>query len=126
MPARSWRSLEGLDGRLRLRYEGRTINAQKVTPTPAFLRNGQGDLATPLLSPAGAYHSNRRLAATLKSLDSTKEDEEDQAGMTSAASTASTPAAAPPHKPTFLQRGDLESQGKETSLRAIERELGIH
>ena len=45
--------LEGLDGRLRVRHDGRIINTQEAPPSPVFLRNGQGDSATPLLSPAG-------------------------------------------------------------------------
>ena len=58
--------LEGLDGRLRVRHEGRIINAQEASPSPVFLRNGQGDSATPLASPAGANYSDQRWAATLK------------------------------------------------------------
>ena len=34
--------LEGLDGRLRVRHEGRIINAQEAPPSPVFLRNGHG------------------------------------------------------------------------------------
>ena len=74
--------LEGLDGRLRVRHEGRIINAQEAPPSPVFLRNGQGDSATPLLSPAGAYYSDQRWAATLKALDSRTADEEHQVGLT--------------------------------------------
>ena len=51
--------LEGLVGRLRVRHEGRIINAQEAPPSPVFLRNGQGDSATPLASPAGAYYSDQ-------------------------------------------------------------------
>ena len=34
--------LEGLDGRLRVRHEGRIINAQEAPPSPAVLRNRPG------------------------------------------------------------------------------------
>ena len=122
--------LEGLDGRLSLQHEGHIIASQEAPPSPAFLRNGQGDTATPLLSPAGAYYSDHRWAATLKALDSRAADEEGQAGMTGAASTASTPATVPPRKPTFLQKerwkAIQKARRKGMSLRAIERELGIH
>ena len=122
--------LEGLDGRLRVRHEGRIINAQEAPPSPVFLRNGQGDSATPLLSPAGAYYSDQRWAATLKALDSRAADEEDQAGMIGGASAALTPATVPPRKPTFLQKERWKAIQKARrngmSLRAIERELGIH
>ena len=67
---------------------------------------------------------------TLKSLDSRAADEEDQAGMTGGASAALTPATVPPRKPTFLQKerwkAIQKAMRKGMSLRAIERELGIH
>ena len=96
--------LEGLDGRLRVCREGRIINAQEAPPSPVFLRNGQGDSATPLLSPAGAYYPDRRWAATLKSLDSRTADEGHQVGFTGGAPASSTPATVSPRKPTFLQK----------------------
>ena len=50
--------------------------------------------------------------------------------MTSAAFTASTPATVPPRKPTFLEKerwkAIQKALRKGVSLRAIERELGIH
>ena len=122
--------LEGLDGRLRVRHEGRIINAQEAPPSPVFLRNGQGDSATPLLSPAGAYYSDQRWAATLKALDSRTADEEHQVGLTGGTPASSTPATISPRKPTFLQKerwkAIQKAMRKGMSLRAIERELGIH
>ena len=122
--------LEGLDGRLRVRHEGRIIAAQEAPPSPAFLRNGQGDSATPLLSPAGAYYSDQRWAATLKALDSRTADEEHQVGLTGGTPASSTPATISPRKPTFLQKerwkAIQKARRKGMSLRAIERELGIH
>ena len=105
-------------------------NAQEAPPNPAFLRNGHGDSATPLASPAGADHSDQRWATTLKSLDSRAADEEDQAGMTGGASAALTATTVLPRKPTFLQKerwkAIQKAMRKGMSLRAIERELGIH
>ena len=126
--------LDGLDGRLRVRHEGRIINAQEAPPSPVFLRNGhaglQGGSATPLPSPAGTSRLDRRWAATLKSLNSSAASEEDQAGMTGGAPAASTPATVPPRKPTFLQKERWKAiqiaKRKGMSLRAIQRELGIH
>ena len=122
--------LEGLDGRLRVRHEGRIINAREAPPSPAVLRNGHGDSATHLASSAGANHSDQRWATTLKSLDSRAADEEDQAGMTGGASTALTPATVPPREPIFLRKerwkAIQKAMRKGMSLRAIERELGIH
>ncbi len=122
--------LEGLDGRLRVRHEGRIIDAQEAPPSPVFLRNGQGDSATPLLSPAGAYYLDQRWAATLKALDSRTADEGKQVGLTGGAPASSTPATISPRKPTFLQKerwkAIQKARRKGMSLRAIERELGIH
>ena len=122
--------LEGLDGRLRVRHEGRIINAQEAPPSPVFLRNGHGGSPTPLVSPTGSDRLNQRWAAALKSLDSRPADEEDQASMTGGASPALAPATVPPRKPTFLQRerwkAIQKARRKGMSLRAIQRELGIH
>ena len=51
--------LEGLDGRLRVRHEGGIVNAQEAPPSPVFLRNGQGDSPTPLVSPTGPGRLNQ-------------------------------------------------------------------
>ena len=122
--------LEGLDGRLRVRHEGRIINAQEAPPSPVILRNGQGGSPTPLVSPARSGRLNQRWAAALKSLDSSASEDEDQAGLTSGASPALAPATVPPRKPTFLQRerwkAIQKARRKGMSLRAIQRELGIH
>ena len=121
--------LEGLDGRLRVRHEGRIINAQEAPPSPVFLRNGQGDSATGLASPTGSGRLDQRWAAAIKSLDSRAADE-DQAGLSGGAGANPTPVTAPPRKPTFLQRerwkAIQKARRKGMSLRAIQRELGIH
>ena len=58
--------LEGLDGRLRLRHEGRIINAQEAPPSPVFLRNSHGGSPAPPASPAGSNRLDQRWAAALK------------------------------------------------------------
>ncbi len=122
--------LEGLDGQLRVRHEGRIIKAQEAPPSPVFLRNGYESSPTPLASPAGSDRLNRRWVAALKPLDSRAADEEHQAGLTAGATADSTPATVPPRKPTFLQRerwkAIQKARRKGMSLRAIQRELGIH
>ena len=122
--------LERLDGQLRVRHEGRIINAQEAPPSPVFLRNGQGGSPTPLVSPTGPDRLNQRWAAALNSLDSRTADEREQAGMTGGVAVDSTPATVPPRKPTFLQRerwkAIQKARRKGMSLRAIQRELGIH
>ena len=122
--------LEGLDGRLRVRHEGHIINAQEAPPSPVFLRNGHEGSNTPLVSPAGANNPDQRWAATLKALDSGSADEEHEVDITAGASARSTPETVSPRKPTFLQRERWKviqkARRKGMSLRAIERELGIH
>ena len=117
-------------GRLSVRHEGRIINAQEAPPSPVFLRNGQGSSATPLLSPAQANYSDQRWAATLKLLDSRAADEEHQVGLTDGAPATSTPATVSPRKATYLQKerwkAIQKARHKGMSLRAIDRELGIH
>ena len=104
--------LEGLDGRLRVRHEGCIINAQEAPPSPVFLRNGQGDSATPLLSPAGAYHSGQRWAATLKALDSRAADEEHQVGLTGGTPANSTPATISPAQTNLPAEGEMEGHSE--------------
>ena len=122
--------LEGLDGRLRVRHEGRIINVQEAPPSPVFLRNGQGDSAAGHASPTGSARLNLRWAAALKSLDSSSAENEDQADLTGGAAADPAPATVPPRKPTFLQRerwkAIQKARRKGMSLRAIQRELGIH
>ena len=122
--------LEGLDGQLRVRHEGRIINAQEAPPSPVFLRNGKGGTATPVVPPSGANGLGQRWAATLKPLDSRAADEEHRADMTGGGPATSNSATVSPRKPTLLQKerwkAIQKARRKGMSLRAIERELGIH
>ena len=122
--------LEGLDGQLGVRHEGRIIKAQEAPPNPVFLRNGYGASASVPVPPSGANGLGQRWRATLEPPDSRTVDEEDQAGMTGGAPVTSTPATISPRKPTFLQKerwkAIQKARRKGMSLRAIERELGIH
>ena len=67
--------LEGLDGWLRVRHEGRIINSQEAPPSPVFLRNGQGGTASGRASAAGSDRLDQRWAAALKPLDSRAADD---------------------------------------------------
>ena len=46
--------LEGLDGRLSVRHEGRILPAQEAPPSPVFLRNGHHNSAAVPVAPSGA------------------------------------------------------------------------
>ena len=121
--------LEGLDGRLSVRHEGRILPAQEAPPSPVFLRNGHQNSAAVPVAPSGANGLGERWTAALQPLDSGAGDEEDQAAITDSAVPAGKPKAASPRKPTFLERerwkAIQKARRKGMSLRAIERELGI-
>ena len=122
--------LEGLDGRLSVRHEGRIIPAQEAPPSPVFLRNGHGRSAPVPAPPSGAHGLGERWTAALEQLDSRVENERDPGAITGSAAAAGKPKAASPRKPTFLERerwkAIQKARRKGMSLRAIERELGIH
>ena len=121
--------LEGLDGRLSVRHEGRIIPAQEAPPSPVFLRNGHGRSAPVPAPPSGAHGLGERWTAALEQLDSRVENERDPGAITGSAAAAGKPKAASPRKPTFLERERwkaIQKARQGMSLRAIERELGIH
>ena len=122
--------LEGLDGRLTVRHEGRIVASQEAHPLRYFSATATGVLQILLSrSPAltawtnvGQRHSNLRTRGA--------EDDKEQVDVTDSAATVGKPKAASPRKPTFLQRerwkAIQKAKGKGMSLLAIERELGIH
>ena len=122
--------LEGLDGRLSVRHEGRILPAQEAPPSPVFLRNGHGRSAPVPVPPSGTHGLGERWTAALEQLDSRVENERDPGDITGSAAAAGKPKAASPRKPTFLERERWKwiqkARRKGMSLRAIERELGIH
>ncbi len=121
--------LEGLDGRLSVRHEGCILAAQEALPSPVLLRNGHGRSASVTVPTSGVDGLGQRWVETLEPLHSRSEDGNDPSMVDDVAS-ASKPAAASARKPTFLQKerwkAIRKARRKEMSLRAIERELGIH
>ena len=122
--------LEGLDRRLSVRHEGGIIASQEAPPSPVFLRNGHGRSATVPAPPSGANGLGERWTPTLGPLDSRTEDENDTSVIIDSVAPAGKPKAASAGRPTFLQRerwkAIQKAKAKGMSLRAIERELGIH
>ena len=122
--------LEGLDGQLKVRHEGRIIAAQEAPPSPVSLRNGHQPPAVSPVAPIGVNHWDERWTARLAPLVSSQEPEADQPDFTNGEVAAARPATVAPRKPTFLQRerwkAVQKARRKGMSLRAIERELGIH
>ena len=123
--------LKGLDGRLSVRpHEGRILAAQEAPPSPVFLRNGHGRSASVTVPTSGVDGLGERWIETLEPLHSRSEDGNGPSMMIDDVASASKPAAASARKPTFLQRerwkAIRKARRKGMSLRAIERELGIH
>ena len=96
--------LEGLDGRLSVRHEGRILASQEAPPSSVLLRNGHGRSAPVPVAPSGANGLGERWTAALQPLDSRAAEEKDQGDNTYSAAAASKPKAASPRKPTFLQK----------------------
>ena len=122
--------LEGLDGQLRVCHEGRIVAAQEAPPGPVSLRNGHGPYTVPPVTSIGVNHWDERWTVHLMPLVSSQEPEADQPDFTDGEVADAPPATVAPRKPTFLQRerwkAVQKARRKGMSLRAIERELGIH
>ena len=122
--------LVALDGRLAVRRGGRIIPAQDAPPPAAFLRNGGGSFANapvPHLSPGPLAE---RWSETLAPLDTMADDAKESGSAVEGVAPADKFPVKPARKPTFLQRARWKAvekaRRKGMSLRAIERELGIH
>ena len=104
--------------------------AQEAPPSPVFLRDRHERSAPVPVPSSGANGLGERWTETLQTLDSRAENERDQGTITDSAATAGKPKTVSPRKPTFLQRerwkAIQKARRKGMSLRAIERELGIH
>ena len=122
--------LERLDGGLSVRHEGRIIASQEAPPSPVFLRNGHGASASVPVPTSGAHGLGERWTAALEPLDSRAEGENGRGMITDDVATAGRPTATPARKPAFLLKerwkAIQKARRKGMSLRAIERELGIH
>ena len=122
--------VEGLDGQLKVCHDGRIVAAQEAPQGPAFLRNGHGPYAVPPVASCGVNHWDERWTAHLMPLTSSQEHDADQQGVTDGEHASPPTATVAPRKPTFLQKerwkAVQKARRKGMSLRAIERELGIH
>ncbi len=122
--------LEGLDRRLSVRHEGCILAAQEAPSSPVFLRNGHRRSPSVTVPTSGVDGLGERWTATLEPLHSRSEDDNNPSMIIDDAATAGKPAATSARKPTFLQKERWKviqkARRKGMSLRAIERELGIH
>ena len=113
-----------------MRHEGRMVPAQEAPPSPVFLRNGHGRSVPVPVAPSGVNGLGERWRAALQPLDSRAAEEKDQGAIIDNSAAAGKPKTVSPRKPTFLQKerwkAVQKARRKGMSLRAIERELGIH
>ena len=122
--------LEGLAAGCRCGMKGASSLPKRRHPVRYSSETATGIPQPVPVAPSGINGLGERWTAALKPLDSRAEDEQDQGAITGSAATAGKPKAASTRKPTFLQRerwkAIQKARGKGMSLRAIERELGIH
>ena len=128
MPGRLWK---GWMANSRYATTGASIVAAQEAPLgPAFLRNGHGPYAVPPVASFGVNHWHERWTVHLMPLTSSQEHDADQQGVTDGEHASPPTATVAPRKPTFLQKerwkAVQKARRKGMSLRAIERELGIH
>ena len=120
--------LEGLDGQLSVRHEGRIVAAQEAPPDPVSLRNGHAYSADPPIASIGVNHWGERWTADLMPLISSQEPEAGEVGVANDELAVVPPLTVAPRKPTFLQKERCKtvqkSRSKGMSLRAIERDHG--
>ncbi len=96
--------LEGLDGKLSIKHEGRMVPAQEAPPSPAFLRDRHERSALVPAFSSGANGLGERWAAILQTLDPKAEEERVQNSITDNSGKDDKPKAVSPPKPTLLQR----------------------
>ena len=101
--------LEGLDGQLKVRHEGRSIAAQEAPPSPVSLRNGHQPPAVSPVAPIGVNHWDERWTAHLAPLVSSQEPEADQPDCTDGEVAAAPPATVAPRR---APEADLPSEGE--------------
>ena len=122
--------LEGLDGRLSLQHQGRTIPVQEAPPNPVFMRTGNGSSPHLARHRSGPGHPDRSWATTLSQLDTHCAEETAPDPIADHGTAAGKVAAIAPRKPTFLQKARWKAiqkaKRKGMSIRGIARELGIN
>ena len=95
--------LEGLDGRLSVRHEGRIVAAQEAPPVRYFSETATGRSPTAPVLPSGANGLGEHWTATLEPLDSSATDENGDGTITDGVVRADKSKATSARKPTFLQ-----------------------
>ena len=107
--------LEGLDGRLSVRHEGRIIASQEAPPSPVFLRNSGVSSPTVPVPSYDASGLGERWAATLNPLGSRVDDEEYQAAITGSAAPTDKPKSRLCAKAEFPSEGEVEGDPESSA-----------
>ena len=111
--------LEGRDGRLSVRHEGRILAAQEAPPSPVLLRNGHGRSGSVPVPPSSVNGLGERWIETLEPLHSRSEDENDPSMIIDDVATAGSHLRAQADvPPEGAMEGDSESpaQGDVASI----------
>ena len=123
--------LEGLDGRLAMRYQGEIIPSQEAPPRPGMLSSFNGSSSNGSAPRPGPNGLSRRWEAAQAALDAgiDASDADDMVEERDA-TIVGTAVATPHRKPTPLQtaRWKAVQKAKRTglSIRSVAREVGIH
>ncbi len=122
--------LEGLDGRLSLQHQGRTIPVQEAPPNPVFMRTGNESSPHLASRRSGPGHPARPWARTYSQLETHRSVGVAHDPIADRGTAAGKVAAIAPRKPTFLQKARWKAiqkaKRKGMSIRGIARELGIN
>ena len=122
--------LEGLDGRLSLQHQGRTIPVQEAPPNPVFMRTGNESSPHVDSRRSGPGHPARPWARTYSQLETHRSVGVAHDPIADRGTAAGKVAAIAPRKPTFLQKARWKAiqkaKRKGMSIRGIARELGIN
>ena len=122
--------LEGLDGRLSVQHQGRTIAAQEAPPSPGFLPSANGTSPSAPIPTPDSDGLAEPSAATVDPLSTWPDEEDNHRAAIDNASVAELYVDPSPRKPTFLQKERWkevrQAKLKGMSIRGMARELGIH
>ena len=115
--------LEGLDGKLAVRYQGEIIASQEAPPRPGILRSFNGSSSHGPPTYGGLNGLSRRWEEVLATLDAGVDaGDADDTAVDNGTARVGKPPASQRRKPTPLQT----AKRKGLSIRGIARELGIH
>ena len=123
--------LEGLDGRLAVRYQGEIVPCQEAPPRPGRLRSLNGSSAHGPPIHGGLNGLGRRWDVSLAALDagtcaSDADDTVEEIGATVVSGAVATPHRKPTPLQTARWKAVQKAKRRGLSIRGVAREVGIH